>query len=80
MSFDEVKIKAALDDNAHIRAAIQDKYWDWGERNVADVLVQSAIMQLGSQNTYNSLADIRGGKFNSNSQGLIEIEKTFGAD
>ena len=34
-------------------------------------------MQLGSQNTYNSLIDARGGKFNTNSQGLIEIEKTF---
>ena len=75
--FNKVKIKVSLDDNASIRARIQDKYWDPGERNVADVLVQSAIMQLGSQNTYNSLADIRGGKFNSNSQGLIEIEKTF---
>ena len=75
--FDKVKIKVSLDDNSSIRAKIQDKYWDLGERNVADVLVQSAIMQLGSQNTYNSLADIRGGKFNSNSQGLIEIEKTF---
>ncbi len=75
--FDKVKIKIDLDKNASIRAKIQDKYWDMGERNVADVLIQSAIMQLGSQNTYNSLADVRGGKFNSNSQGLIEIEKTF---
>ena len=75
--FDKVKLKISLDDNAKFRAQIQDKYWDYGERNVADVLIQSAIMQLGSQNTYNSLADIRAGKFNSNSQGLIEIEKTF---
>lgn len=75
--FDKVKIKVDLDKNAQIRAKIQDKYWDFGERNVADVLVQSAIMQLGSQNTYNTLTDTRGGKFNSNPQGLIEIEKTF---
>lgn len=76
-NFDKVGIKVDLDKNAQIRAQIQDKYWDFGERNVADVLIQSAIMQLGSQNTYNTLTDTRGGKFNSNSQGLIEIEKTF---
>ncbi len=77
MDFNKVKIKVNTDENAYIRAQIQDKYWDKGERNVANVLVQSAIMQLGSQNTYNSLIDARGGKFNTNSQGLIEIEKTF---
>ena len=76
-NFDTVKIKVSLDEDAHFRAQIQDKYWDYGERNVADVLIQSAIMQVGSQNTYNSLADIRGGKFSSNSQGLIEVEKTY---
>ena len=75
--FDKVKVKVSLDDNAQFRAGVQDRNWNAGERNVADVLIQSAVMQLGSQNTYNSLADIRGGKFNSNSQGLIEIEKTF---
>ena len=76
-NFNKVRIKVNTDNNAYIRAKIQDKYWDDGERNVANVLVQSAIMQLGSQNTYNSLIDARKGKFNSNSQGLIEIEKTF---
>lgn len=76
-SFDGAKIKVAPDDNAYIRAQIQTKHWDKGERNVANVLIQSAIMQLGSQNTYNSLSDTRGGEFNTNSQGLIEIEKTF---
>ena len=76
-NFNKLKIKVKTDDNAYIRAQIQDRYWDKGERNVANVLIQSAIMQLGSQNTYNSLTDVRGGKFNSNPQGLIEIEKTF---
>lgn len=75
--FKKTRIKVAPDDNAYIRARIQDKHWDEGERNVANVLVQSAIMQLGSQNTYNSLTDTREGKFSSNPQGLIEIEKTF---
>ena len=34
-------------------------------------------MQLGSQQSYDSLTDTRAGKFNSNPQGLIEFEKTF---
>ena len=75
--FNKTKIKVDVDDNAYLRAQIQSTNWDEGERNTADVLVQSAIMKLGSQNTYNSLCDIRGGKFNSNPQGLIELEKTF---
>lgn len=75
--FDKTKIKIDLDDNAYIRSAIQAKYWDEGERNVADVLFQSAVMRLGSQNTYNSLTDWRAPNFNSNTQGLVEAEKTF---
>ena len=75
--FNKMKIKVDLDDGAMARACVQSKYWDFGERNVADVLIQSAIMKLGSQNTYDSLTDIRGGDFNQNPQGLIEVEKTF---
>lgn len=76
-NFNKSRIKVSPDDNAYTRAQIQTKHWDEGERNVIDVLIQSTIMQLGSQNTYDSLSDTRGGEFNSNSQGLIEIEKTF---
>ena len=76
-SFDKVKVDVKTDDNAYIRANIQNNHWDKGERSVVDVLIQSAIMQLGSQNTYDALTDTRGGNFNSHSQGLIEIEKTF---
>lgn len=68
-SFNKVKLKVSTDKNAYIRAKIQDKYWDKGERNVVDVLIQSAIMHTGSQNTYNSLSDTPAG--------LIEVEKTF---
>ena len=76
-SYKDNKIKVTLDDNAYLRAQIQSKYWDEGERNIADVLIQSAIMRLGSQNTYNSLTDSRDPIFNSNTQGLVEVEKTF---
>lgn len=76
-NLDKVKIKISPDDNAYKRAKIQEKHWDKGERNLVDVLIQSTIMQLGSQNTYDSLTDTRGGIFSDNTEGLIEIEKTF---
>ena len=76
-SLDKAKIKINSDDNAYIRAYIQSNYWDKGERNAADVLVQSAIMNTGSQGTYDTLTDTRKGDFSSNPQGLIELEKTF---
>ena len=71
------KIKLKLDDNAYIRANIQQNYWDDGERNIADVLFQSAVMNIATQNTYDTLTDWRAPIFNANTQGLIEIEKTF---
>lgn len=76
-NLNHTKVKVDVDENAFARAHIQSKYWDKGERSVVDVLIQSAIMKLGSQNTYNSLTDIRGNNFNQSPQGLIEIEKTF---
>ncbi len=77
MNFYKAKLNLKPDENAIVRAQIQDNYWDMGERNILDVLFQSTLMQLGSQQSYNSLTDIRAGKFNSNPQGLIEFEKTF---
>lgn len=76
-NFEKNQYSLKLDTNAKIRAKIQDKCWNYGERNVADVLIQSAFMQLGSQNTYNALTDTRGGEFSTSPQGLIEVEKTF---
>ena len=76
-TFDKVNVEITADKNAYLRAKNQTKNWDPGERNVADVLIQSAIMQIGSQNTYNSLTDLRAGSLNSSPQGLIEVEKTY---
>lgn len=76
-NFYRPKLKLKPDENAIVRAQIQDNYWDKGERSILDVLFQSTLMQLGSQQTYDTLTDTRGGKFNSNPQGLIEFEKTF---
>ena len=65
------------DKNAIVRAKIQTVDFDKGERTPIDVLMQSTLMQVGSQQAYNSLSDKRAGKFNQNDKGLIEFEKTF---
>lgn len=74
VDLNKAKLNLKLNLDAHIRACVQTKFWDRGERSVVDVLIQSAIMELGSKNTYNALSDTRAG---DNPQGLIELEKTF---
>jgi hypothetical protein len=76
-NFDEVKIKFAPDKNALLCAQIQTTNKDPHERSSIDVLMQSTFMQVGSQQSYDSLPDKRAGKFNQNDKGLIEFEKTF---
>ena len=76
-NFNEAKITLKPDSNALIRAQIQTNYKDPWERSPIDVLMQSTFMQVGSQQSYNSLSDRRAGKFNQNDRGLIEFEKTF---
>ena len=65
------------DKEAIIRARIQNNYRDPLERSSIDVLMQSMLMQLGTEQTYTSLLDIRGGKFSREDKGLIDFEKTF---
>lgn len=76
-SFKEAKILLAPDRNAILRAQIQNSNKDPLERSLIDDLMQSTFMNVGSQQTYNSLTDTRKGKFNQNDKGLIEFEKTF---
>lgn len=76
-NFEYSTLALAPDSGAYLRAQVQDKHWDKGERTIVDVLMQSTLMQLGSQESYDSLTDIRGGKFSTNPQGLVETEKTF---
>ena len=76
-NFDSAKLKFAPDKNAIIRAQIQTKHKDANERSALDVLMQSTMMQVGSQQSYDSVSDKRKGKFNQNDKGLIEFEKTF---
>lgn len=75
--YNEAKLKFTPDKNALIRAHIQTIDKDFGERSSVDVLMQSTFMQVGSQQSYNTLTDTRAGKFNQNDKGLIEFEKTF---
>ncbi len=65
------------DKEAIIRARIQNNYRDPYERNSVDVMMQSMLMQLGTEQTYSSLLDKRGGKFSREDKGLIDFEKTF---
>ena len=75
--FDKATLKFSPDKNAIVRAHIQTVDRDKSERSSVDVLMQSTFMQVGSQQSYNSLTDKRAGKFNQNDKGLIEFEKTF---
>ncbi len=75
--FNEAKLKFAPDKNAVIRAHIQTVDKNPSERSSVDVLMQSTFMQVGSQQSYDTLTDKRAGKFNQNDKGLIEFEKTF---
>ncbi len=76
-NFNQAHLTFAPDKNAIHRARMQVTNRDPNERSVVDVLMQSTLMQIGSQQTYNSLSDKRKGKFNQNDKGLIEFEKTF---
>ncbi len=76
-NFDEAHLTFAPDKNAIVRAHIQTIDKDKHERSSVDVLMQSTFMQIGSQQSYDSLTDKRAGKFNQNDKGLIEFEKTF---
>ncbi len=75
--FNTATLKFAPDKNAILRAQIQTTNKDPYERTPLDVLMQSTFMQVGSQQSYNTLTDKRAGKFNQNDKGLIEFEKTF---
>ncbi len=75
--FNQAKLIFAPDKNAILRAQIQTTNKDPYERTPLDVLMQSTFMQIGSQQSYNTLTDKRAGKFNQNDKGLIEFEKTF---
>lgn len=73
------KLTLAPDKNALLRARIQNDDKSYFERSLVDVLMQSTFMNVGSQQSYDSLTDIRQAKKfnNTDNKGLIEIEKTY---
>lgn len=75
--FDNAKLTLAPDKDAIIAAQIQNKNKDPWERSLVDVLMQSTFMNVGSQQSYETLTDNRAGDFTQNNTGLIEFEKTF---
>ena len=74
-NFVDVYVKP--DANAMARAQVQNNYQDPNERSAVSTLMQSAFMNLASQNAYNYLTDKRYGKFSVNNEGLTEFEKNF---
>lgn len=76
-SWEHIDVIVKPDQNAIIRAQIQNSHQDPGERSSVSSLMQSAFMNLGSQDAYNSLTDKRYGKFSTNNEGLTEFEKNF---
>ena len=77
LDWNTLEVELKPDRNAIIRARVQNTYWDKGERSVVDVLMQSTFMNVGAQNTYDSLIDRRIPKYNDDDSGLIDIEKNF---
>jgi hypothetical protein len=78
VGYDKAVVLLKPDENAIIRARIQNNHRDKGERSIIDVLMQSTMMQLGSQQTYNSLTDKRSpNDWTQDDGGLIDFEKTY---
>ncbi len=76
--FETATVLLKPDEHAIIRARIQNHHRDKGERSMIDVLMQSTLMQLGSQQTYNSLTDKRAPNvWTQEDGGLIDFEKTY---
>lgn len=76
-NWNELEVTLKPDRNAIIRARVQNSYKDPQERSLVDVLMQSTLMNIGSQSTYDSLTDTRTGKYNPDNRGLTDIEKNF---
>ena len=78
VDFNSAEVLLKPDKNAIIRARIQNNHRDSGERSIIDVLMQSTFMQLGSQQTYDSLIDKRApNAWTQEDGGLIDFEKTY---
>ncbi len=76
--FEKVKLTLKPDNLAFLKIGLDKKRMNLPkQRNSIDTLMQSTFMNVGSQQSYNSLTDRREGNFNATNRGLIEYEKTF---
>lgn len=76
--FNKIKLTLKPDNMALMKVGLDNKTTKFAkQRNTIDTLMQSTFMNVGSQQSYNSLTDRRGGNFNVTERGLIEYEKTF---
>lgn len=76
--FNKIKLTLKPDDLALLKVHLNNKMpAGLKQRNNIDTLMQSTFMNTGSQQSYNSLTDKRGGRFQVTERGLIEFEKTF---
>ena len=74
-------VSITADDNAYFLAEIQTKYKDENERSIVDILAQSAIMNLGSRQTYESIRDYREpNECSIENSGLVKEEISFVRD
>ncbi|MBO5738232.1 hypothetical protein J6R97_02715 [bacterium] len=74
----QATVTISADENAYLLAEIQNKYKDEQERSIVDIIMQSAIMNLGSRQTYNSIDDTREpNELTENNGGLIDLEISF---
>lgn len=77
-NFNKAKILLKPDDMVLLKIGLENKREKFSkQRNTIDTLLQSTFMNVGSQQSYNSLTDRREGNFNVTDRGLIEYEKTF---
>lgn len=76
-SFNKIKLTLKPDDKILEKIALDKSSKTFSHRNTIDTILQSTFMNVGSQQSYNSITDIRGGKFNVTEKGLIEFEKTY---
>ena len=76
IDWQNVEVTIRPDENAYLRADVQEDHRIPNSRSMIDVLMQSAFMQLGSHGTYDSLTDERS-KDTGDGKGLNQFEIAF---
>ena len=76
--FNKIKITLKPDDKVLLKVGLNNQnLTNTKQRNTIDTILQSTFMNVGSQQSYDSLTDRRSGNFKVTKRGLIEYEKTF---